>query len=67
MEENAQLRLLDFPGWQFFDRHEVDAILGAVRGALQQGKEILYVEEWEQFATEWRKKRYDFSLFWWLI
>ena len=67
LEENAPLRLLDFPGWQFFDRHEVDAILGAVRGALQQGKEILYVEEWEQFATEWRKKRYDLSLFWWLI
>jgi hypothetical protein len=26
------------------------------RRILQQGKEILYVEEWEQFATEWRKE-----------
>ena len=37
------------------------------RRTLQQWKEILYVEEWEQFATEWRKKGYHFALFWWLI
>lgn len=67
LDENSPLRLLDFPGWQFFDGSEADAMLGAVREALQQGKEILYEEEWEEFAAVWREKSYDFALFWWLI
>ena len=67
LEGDSPLRLLDFPGWQFFDRSEVDAMLGAVRRALQQEKEILYEEEWEEFATQWSNKSYDFALFWWLI
>ncbi len=67
LEAGSPLRLLDFPGWQFFERSEVDAMLGAVREALEQDKEILYEEEWEEFATSWSKKRYDFALFWWLI
>ena len=38
LEASSPLRLLDFPGWQFFDRSEVDAMLGAVREALEQGR-----------------------------
>jgi len=34
---------------------------------LQQEKEILYEEEWGDFAAHWTKKSYDFALFWWLI
>lgn len=67
LNESSPLRLLDFRGWQFFDRSEVDTLLGAVRVALQQKKEILYEEEWEEFTARWRKKRYDFALFWWLV
>jgi hypothetical protein len=67
LDASSPLRLLDFPGWQFFDRPEVDTMLGAVREALEQEKEILYEEEWEGFATNWSKKSHDFALFWWLI
>jgi len=67
LDASSPLRLLDFPGWQFFDRSEVEAILGAVREVLEQEEEILYEDEWEEFATSWSKKRYDFALFWWLI
>ena len=67
LSASSPLRLLDFPGWQFFDRPEVAAMLGAVHEALEQEKELLYEEEWEELATEWRKKSYDFALFWWLI
>jgi hypothetical protein len=67
LDASSPLCLLDFPGWQFFDRPEVDTMLGAVREALEQEKEILYEEEWEGFATNWSKKSYDFALFWWLI
>src|SRR3712207_1491336 len=31
LNESSPLRLLDFRGWQFFDRSEVDTLLGAVR------------------------------------
>jgi hypothetical protein len=64
---SSSLRLLDFHGWQFFDRSEVAAMLGAVHKALEQKKVLLYEEEWEERATAWRKKSYDFALFWWLI
>ncbi len=67
LDASSPLRLLDFPGWQFFDSSEVDTMVGAVREALEQEKEVLYEEEWEEFATDWRKKSYDFALFWWLI
>ena len=67
LDASSPLRLLDFPGWQFFDRPEVDTMLGAVREALEQEKEILYEEEWKGFAKNWSKKSYDFALFWWLI
>ena len=67
LDAGSPLRLLDFPGWQFFERSEVDAMMGAVREALEQGEEILYEEEWEELATNWSKRRYDFALFWWLI
>ena len=42
-------------------------MLGAVREALRQEEEILYEEEWQGFATNWSKKRYYFTMFWWLI
>ena len=67
LEATSPLRLLDFPGWQFFDSSEVDTMLGAVRAALQQENEILYEERWEEFATQWSRKSYAFALFWWLI
>jgi hypothetical protein len=67
LDANSPLRLLDFPGWQFFDKVEVATMLGAVREALEQEKEILYEQEWGEFATNWREKGYDFALFWWLI
>ena len=67
VEASSPLRLLDFPGWQFFDGSEVDAMLGAVRRALEQEKEALYEEEWAEFAAHWSEKSYDFALFWWLI
>ena len=67
LDASSPLRLLDFPGWQFFDRPEVDTMLGAVREALEQEKEVLYEDEWEEFAGHWRKKSHDFALFWWLI
>jgi hypothetical protein len=67
LDTSSLLRLLDFPGWQFFERSEVDTMLGAVREALEQEKEVLYEEEWGEFAAHWRKKSYDFALFWWLI
>lgn len=64
---SSPLRLLDFPGWQFFDGSETAAMLGAVHKALEQEEELLYEEEWQELATEWKKKSYDFALFWWLI
>ena len=67
LDASSPLRLLDFPGWQFFDRPEVDTMLGAVREALEQEKEVLYEDEWDEFAGHWRKKSYDSALFWWLI
>jgi hypothetical protein len=67
VEASSPLRLLDFPGWQFFDSSEVDTMLGAVREALEQELEVLYEEEWGEFAVLWDKKGYDFALFWWLI
>ncbi len=67
VEASSPLRLLDFPGWQFFDRSEVDAMLGAVREALEQEIEVLYEEEWGEFAALWTKKSYAFALFWWLV
>ena len=67
LDASSPLRLLDFPGWQFFDRSEVGAMLGAVSEALEQEKEILYEQEWGEFVTNWREKGYDFALFWWLI
>ncbi len=67
LDASSPLRLLDFPGWQFFDRSEVDTMLGAVREALEQEKEVLYEEEWREFAAHWRTKSYDFALYWWLI
>ena len=67
VEASSPLRLLDFPGWQFFDRSEVDTMLGAVREALEQEKEVLYEEEWGELAAHWSNKGYDFALFWWLI
>ena len=66
LDVSSPLRLLDFPGWQFFEGSEVDTIVGAVREALEQDKELLY-DEWEELAAHWRKKSYDFALFWWLI
>ena len=67
LDASSPLRPLDFPGWQFFDRSEVASMLGAVPEALGQKRELLYEEEWEELATAWRKKSYDFALFWWLI
>ena len=67
LDASSPLSLLDFRGWQFFDSSEVDSMLGAVREALEQEKEVLYEDEWEEFAGHWRKKSYDFALFWWLI
>jgi len=67
LHASSLLRSLDFPGWQFFDGPEVDTMLGAVREALEQEKEVLYEDEWEEFAGHWGKKSYDFALFWWLI
>ena len=67
MDASSPLRLLDFRGWQFFDRSEVAAMLGAVHQALEQKKVLLYEEEWEERATAWRKKSHNFALFWWLI
>ncbi len=66
LDASSPLRLLDFRGWQFFDRSEVATMLGVVPEALGQKRELLY-EEWEELATAWRKKSYDFALFWWLI
>src|SRR5919107_4020292 len=62
---NSPLRLLDFPGWQFFDRSEVESMLGAVRETLEHEKEILYEDEWIEFAADWKTKNYDFALYWW--
>ncbi len=67
LDASSPLRLLDFRGWQFFDSSEVDTMLGGVREALEQEKEVLCEEEWEEFVTGWREKSYDFALFWWLI
>ena len=67
LDASSPLRLLDFPGWQFFDQSEVAAILGAVHDALEHKRELLYEGEWEDLAAGWRKKHYDFALFWWLI
>lgn len=67
LSASSPLRLLDFRGWQFFDGPEVAAMLGAVHKALERNKELLYEEEWEELAAQWRKKSYDFALFWWLI
>ena len=67
LSASSPLRLLDFHGWQFFDRSEVAAMLGATHKALEQNHELLYEEEWQELATEWGKKSYDFALFWWLI
>jgi hypothetical protein len=67
LDASSPLRLLAFRGWQFFDRSEVAAMLGAVHKAPEQKKELLYEEEWEELATARRKKSYDFALFWWLI
>ncbi len=67
LDANSPLRLLDFPGWQFFCGPEVDTMLGAVRAALEQESEVLYEEEWEELAVRWREKGYDLALFWWLI
>jgi hypothetical protein len=67
LDTSSPLRLLDFPGWQFFDRSEVDSMLGAVREALDQEKEILYEEEWRELAADWKTKNYDFALYWWVI
>jgi hypothetical protein len=67
LDTSSPLRLLDFPGWQFFDRTEVDSMLGAVHEALEQEKEILYEDEWREFAADWKKKNYDFALYWWVI
>jgi hypothetical protein len=50
LDASSPLRLLDFPGWQFFDRPEVDTMLGAVREALEQEKEVIYEDEWEEVA-----------------
>ncbi len=66
LDVSSPLRLLDFPGWQFFERSEVDTMLGAVREALGREEELCF-EEWEEFAASWSKKRYDLALFWWLI
>jgi hypothetical protein len=35
--------------------------------AVGRKRELLYEEEWEELATTWRKKSYDFALFWWLL
>ena len=72
LDTSSPLRLLDFPGWQFFDRSEVDSMLGAVREAavreaLEQEKEILYEDEWRELAADWKTKNYDFALYWWVI
>jgi len=67
LDASSPLRLLNFPGWQFFDSSEVVTMLGAVREALEQEIEVLYEEEWAEFAALWSKKSYDFALFWWLI
>jgi|SRR5215212_4496512 hypothetical protein len=67
LDTSSPLRLLDFPGWQFFDRSEVESMLGAVREALEQEKEILYEDEWRELAADWKTKNYDFALYWWVI
>ena len=67
LDTSSPLRLLDFPGWQFFDRSEVDSMLGAVREALEQENEILYEDEWRELAADWKTKNYDFALYWWVI
>ena len=67
LDTSSPLRLLDFPGWQFFDRSEVDSMLGAVREALEQEKEILYEDEWTELAAVWKTKNYDYALYWWVI
>jgi len=63
LDASSPLRLLNFPGWQFFDRSEVDTMLGAVREAFGQEKEVLYEDEWGEFAAHWRMKSYDFALY----
>jgi hypothetical protein len=30
---------------------------------LEQEKEILYEDEWREFAADWKKKNYDFALY----
>ena len=67
LDTSSPLRLLDFRGWQFFDSSEVDSMLGAVRKALEQEKEILYEDEWRELAADWKTKNYDFALYWWVI
>jgi len=67
LDTSSPLRLLDFPGSQFFDRSEVESMLGAVREALEQEKEILYEDEWRELAADWKTKNYDFALYWWVI
>jgi hypothetical protein len=67
LDTSSPLRLLDFPGWQFFDSSEVDRMLGAVREALEQEKETLYEDEWRELAADWKTKNYDFALYWWVI
>jgi hypothetical protein len=49
---SSPLRLLDFPGWQFFDGSETTAMLGAVHKAFDQEEELLYEEEWQELGTE---------------
>jgi hypothetical protein len=67
LDASSPLRLLNFRGWQFFDRSEVVTMLEAVLEAPEQGQEILYEQEWGEFAAHWRRKGYDCALFWWLI
>jgi hypothetical protein len=67
LDASSPLRLLDFPGWQCFDRSEVVTMLDAVLEALEQEQEILYEQEWGEFGAHWRKECHDCALFWWLI
>jgi hypothetical protein len=39
LDASSPLRLLDFPGWQFFDRSEVVTMLDAFLEALEQGQD----------------------------
>lgn len=68
----SPLRILNFPGWLYFDRAETNEVLDAIRSLRGERADreslnnpVMAEEDWDDIARGWETGSFDLMLFLW--